>query len=96
MLTHIVCWKYKADTTAEQQAEHIAKLQNLKNIIEEVIDLKAGADVLHLERSFDTALVATYADRAALDAYNVHPAHQEVVAFGREIAEKVVSVDFTE
>ena len=96
MLTHIVCWKYKADTTAEQQAEHITKLQNLKNIIEEVIDLKAGADVLHLERSFDTALVATYADRAALDAYNVHPAHQEVVAFGREIAEKVVSVDFTE
>jgi uncharacterized protein (DUF4213/DUF364 family) len=96
MLTHIVCWKYKADTTTEQQAEHIAKLQNLKNIIEEVIDLKAGADVLHLERSFDTALVATYADRAALEAYNIHPAHQEVVAFGREIAEKVVSVDFTE
>lgn len=96
MLTHIVCWKYKAETTAEQQAEHIAKLKNLKNIIEEVIDLKAGADVLRLDRSFDTALVATYADRAALDAYNVHPAHQEVVAFGREIAEKVVSVDFTE
>jgi len=96
MLTHIVCWKYKAETTAEQQAEHIAKLQNLKNVIEEVIDLKAGADVLRLDRSFDTALVATYADREALDAYNVHPAHQEVVAFGREIAEKVVSVDFTE
>lgn len=94
MLTHIVCWKYKTGTTAAQQAEHIAKLQNLKNIIEEVIELNAGADVLHLERSFDTALVATYADRAALDAYNVHPAHQEVVAFGREIAEKVVSVDF--
>lgn len=94
MLTHIVCWKYRAGTSAAQQAEHIAKLQNLKNIIEEVVDLKAGADVLHLERSFDTALVATYADRAALEAYNVHPEHQKVVAFGREIAEKVVSVDF--
>jgi uncharacterized protein (DUF4213/DUF364 family) len=96
MLTHIVCWKYKPETTAEQQAEHIAMLKNLPNLIEEVIDLKAGADVLHLDRSFDTALVATYADRAALDAYNVHPEHQKVVAFGREIAEKVVSVDFTE
>lgn len=96
MLTHIVCWKYKAETTAEQQAEHIAKLQNLKNIIEEVIDLKAGADVLHLDRSFNTALVATYADREALDAYNVHPEHQKVVAFGREIAEKIVSVDFVD
>jgi hypothetical protein len=94
MLTHIVCFKYKPETTAEQQAEHIAKIKNLPSIIEKVITLNAGADVLHLDRSFDTGLVATYADRAALDAYNVHPSHQEVVAFGREIAEKVVSVDF--
>lgn len=94
MLTHIVCWKYKTETTVEQQAEHIAKLRNLKHIIKEVIDLKAGADVLHLERSFDTGLVATYADRHALEAYNIHPEHQKVVAFGREIAEKIVSVDF--
>ena len=60
----------------------------MPGIIEEVITLSAGADVLHLDRSFDTGLVATYADHAALDAYNVHPSHPEVVAFGREIAEK--------
>lgn len=96
MLIHIVCWKYKTEISEEKRAEHRAKLANLKNTISEVIDLKVGADVLHLDRSFDTGLVATYADRAALDAYNVHPEHQKVVRLGREIAEKVVSVDFIE
>jgi hypothetical protein len=39
-------------------------------------------------------LVAVYPDMAALDAYTVHPAHQEVAALGKQIAVKVVSVDF--
>lgn len=94
MLTHIVCWKYKSETTADQRAEHIAKLRNLPNVIAGILTFNVGADVLHLERSFDTGLVATYVDRAALDAYDVHPEHKEVQAIGRQIAEKVVSVDF--
>jgi len=96
MLTHIVCWKYKPETTPEQRAEHIAKLKNLPNVIPDILSFNVGADVLHLERSFDTGLVATYADLEALDAYTVHLAHQEVANLGKQIAEKVVSVDFFE
>ena len=96
MLTHIVCWKYKAETSEEMRDEHRAQLKSLKFLIPEVLDLRIGADILHLERSFDTALIATYADRDALDIYNAHPEHQKVVALGKEIAEKVISVDFTE
>ncbi len=94
MLTHIVCWKYKPETTEEQRAEHIAKLRNLPSVIPEVLIFNVGADVLHLARSFDTGLVAAYADRDALEIYDAHPAHKEVQAIGRQIAEKVVSVDF--
>jgi len=94
MLTHIVCWKYKPETTAQQRDEHIARLRALTGIIPEIISLEVGADILHLDRSFDTGMSSTFADRAALDVYTVHPDHQIVVAFGREIAEKVVSVDF--
>lgn len=94
MLTHIVCWKYKTETTPEQRAEHIKRLKELPNLIPNVLSFNVGSDILNLDRSFDTGLVATYADRAALDAYNVHPDHQEVVAIGRSISEKVVSVDF--
>lgn len=94
MLTHIVCWKYKPETTESERENHRAKLRNLANVIPEILNSSVGADVLHLERSFDTGLVATYANRAALDRYDAHPEHKAVQAIGRQIAERVVSVDF--
>jgi hypothetical protein len=96
MLTHIVCWKYKPETTEEQRAEHIAKLRALPGGIPNILSFSVGRDILHLERSFDTGLVATYPDRTALDVYTDHPQHQEVAALGKQIAEKVVSVDFVD
>lgn len=94
MLTHIVCWKYKAETTEEEIEIHISKLKDLPNVISNISRFDVGRDILHLERSFDTGLVATYPDREALDAYTDHPDHREVAAFGKQIAERVVSVDF--
>ena len=94
MLTHIVCWKYKPETTEEQRADHIARLLFLPDVIPNITSFSVGRDILHLDRSFDTGLVAVYPDKAALDFYNDHPQHQEVAALGKQIAEKVVSVDF--
>lgn len=94
MLTHIVCWKYKPETTEEQKETHLAKLKNLPNVIPNIISFNLGFDILHLERSFDLGLVAVYPDREALDFYTIHAEHQQVVAFGKLIAERVVSVDF--
>ncbi len=94
MLTHIVCWKYKPETTAEERAEHVSKLRALPDLIPNIINFDVGSDVLHLERSYDTGLVAVYTDLAALEAYTIDPEHQKVAALGKEIAERVVSVDF--
>ena len=94
MLTHIVCWKYKKETSEQEIEAHISKLKNLPDVISNILSFNVGRDLLHLERSFDTGLVATYPDREALDAYTVHPDHAEVAAMGKRIAERVVSVDF--
>ena len=94
MLTHIVCWKYKAETSDAEREEHVAKLRALPNVIPNILSFTVGRDILHLERSFDTGLVAVYPDRDALDFYTVHPEHQKVAALGKLIAERVVSVDF--
>ena len=94
MLTHIVCWKYKPGTSAEQRADHIARLRALPSFIPNIVSFEVGSDILHLERSFDTGLVAVYPDREALDAYTDHPEHLKVAALGKEIADRVVSVDF--
>lgn len=94
MLTHIVCWKYKIETDIATREKHIAALRALPGVIVNIVSFEVGADILHLERSFDTGLVAVFPDREALEAYNVHPSHQEVVMIGKKIAERVVSVDF--
>jgi hypothetical protein len=94
MFIHIVCWKYKPGTGAEIREQHIARLRALAGIIPNILSFSVGSDILHLDRSFDTGLVATYPGREEYDHYNDHPEHQLVAAMGREIAEKVISVDF--
>ena len=94
MLIHIVCWKYKPETEARTRDEHRTKLRALPSMIANIASFDVGADILHLERSFDTGLVAHFPDREALDHYNDHAQHKKVAALGKQIAEKVVSVDF--
>jgi len=94
MLTHIVVWKYKAEIEPAQREAHVNQLRALAGIIAEVETLSIGFDVLHLPRSYDTGLVATFRDRAGLEAYTVHPEHVKAANFGRSISEHVASVDF--
>ena len=94
MLTHVVIWKYRADVDEGVRSEHVKLLARLESLIDDVESLSVGFDVLNLPRSFDTGLVAQFRDRAALEAYTVHPEHIKVVAFGSQISEQVASVDF--
>ncbi|HJQ30655.1 MAG TPA: Dabb family protein [Pyrinomonadaceae bacterium] len=94
MLTHIVVWKYKPEVDEGQRREHVERLRALVGIITEIQSFAVGRDVLQLPRSYHTGLVATFRDRAALDAYTVHPEHAAVADLGRSISEHVVSVDF--
>jgi hypothetical protein len=96
MLTHIVVWKYRADIEQAVREEHVALLRRLPSVIPEVVGFSIGFDVLNLPRSYDTGLVATFRDRAALDAYTIHPEHIVAADFGRGISENVVSVDFVD
>ena len=93
MLTHIVVWKYRDDVEQFAREEHVNLLRNLGRIIPEVQSLSVGFDSLFLPRSYDTGLVAVFEDRAALDAYTIHPEHVKVAEFGRSISEHVASVD---
>lgn len=94
MLTHIVIWKYRADVSEEERRTHVEMLRSLPPVIPEVESFQAGFDVLGLPRSYDTGLVSTFRDRAALDAYSNHPEHLKVADYGRRISESIASVDF--
>jgi hypothetical protein len=94
MLTHIVVWKYRADVSPATREEHVAGLRSVNGVVPGIESFSVGFDTLHLARSYDTGLVAVFRDRAALDAYTVHPDHVKVADFGRGLSEHVASVDF--
>lgn len=94
MLTHIVIWKYREDVEQEVREAHVNMLRSLAAVITDLKSLDVGFDVLKLPRSYHTGLVATFRDRAGLEAYTVHPEHIKAADFGRNISEHVASVDF--
>jgi stress responsive alpha/beta barrel protein len=94
MLTHIVIWKYRADVEQAVREDHVAMLRSLANVIPEIETLSVGFDTLLLPRSYNTGLVATFQNRAGLEAYTIHPEHIKVAALGKSISEHVASVDF--
>ena len=93
MLIHIVCFKYKPEIDASARTHPRARLAALSDI-DGVVDLKVGEDVIRSARSFDTGLVITFRDRAALDAYQINRRHVPVAQFGAANCVSVVSVDF--
>jgi hypothetical protein len=93
MLVHIVCWRYKPEIDEPARDDHRSRLRALTSVIPDIVSFDVGKDVLHLERSFDTGLVAVFEDMAALERYTDHAEHQKVAALGKEISQQVVSVD---
>jgi hypothetical protein len=94
MLTHIVVWKYRADTSQTIREDHRSQLRSLSDIVPGIESLSVGFDTLHSPRSYDTGLVAIFRDRSVLDAYAVHPDHVKVVEYGHSITETMAKVDF--
>ena len=93
MLTHLVCFKYKPDTSEAQRTDHLARLKRLASL-GGVVDLKVGRDVVGSARSYDAGLVVLFPDRAALDAYSKDPQHLPVVQLAASLCDHIVAVDF--
>ena len=67
---------------------------NMRGKIDGLLELRAGADVLKSERSYDLGLVCVFRDRAAFDAYQTHPVHQPVRKKMHEVRQSSVACDF--
>ncbi len=93
MLVHMVCFKYKPEIGQAERARHRERLAALEDM-DGILDLRVGQDVVGSARSYDTGLVITFADRAALDAYQTNPRHVPVAQAGVAASEHIVAVDF--
>jgi len=94
MLTHVVLFKFKPDTS-ETDIQHAADLLvKLPDSIDEIRSFRVGRDIVRSERSYDLALISEFADLEAMQSYQVHPEHQKVVAFLKTVTCSIAVVDF--
>ena len=92
-MIHIVSFKYKPEVGGATRTEHRVQLRALADI-DGIVELKVGEDVVRSARSYDTGLVITFRDRAALEAYAKNPRHVPVAQLGVANCESIVAVDF--
>ena len=93
MITHVVCFRL-TDRSPGNVRKVCEVLEGLRGRIPVLRSLSVGADVIRSPRSWDVALVAKFDSLADLEAYQVHPAHQEVVRFLDTVREGTVAVDY--
>lgn len=98
MIRHIVMWKLKDNAegaTREQNALKLKeKLEGCRGIVPGILHLEVGIATPGLESSYDVVLISDFADKAALDAYQVHPTHEAIKGFVVAVREARQAVDF--
>lgn len=95
MIRHLVAWKLATadpEARASQAQKMSTDLMALRGAVPEIIDIVVGPDVVG-GGNWDVALVADFADRAALEAYLTHPDHLAVVTYVRSVVSDRVAVD---
>lgn len=85
MIRHIVLWSFKAEAEGASRQENIARaaelLRQCKQCVPGIVEFEVAVATDGLESNVDLALNSLFTDRAALDAYQVHPDHEKVKAY---------------
>lgn len=99
MIKHLVFWKLKDRVQGNEKTTNAQlikeKLEALKGQIPGLLELEVGIDFVQGPASADVVLYSVFETREALDAYQVHPAHEAAKGFiqgvtsGRQVVDYV-------
>mgnify|MGYP002700097309 FL=1 len=99
MVKHIVLWTLHAHAKGNTQQQNAqlakAKLESLKEIIPQVIDIEVGINLAGEGSSVDICLYSTFKDETDLKAYQAHPEHQKVLPFMSAIKAERHVIDYS-
>ncbi len=98
MVKHIVLWKVvdshgSLDKTKVLQ-EIKSRIEGMKGVVPQIRELEVGIDFNGSAAAYDVALYSVFDDQASLDAYQVHPAHEEVKKFVGAVTTDRAVVDY--
>jgi hypothetical protein len=86
--------KFRLDVENEDIEALEKSLNELPNAIVEIYTYEFGRNVVRSDRSYDFALVSSFANVEALERYQRHPDHLKVVEMLKNKCEKIITVDF--
>ena len=91
MIRHIVMWKFRPGTEAEQ-TRFLEGLRSLQGVIPQLLRSEVAVNVG--EGNSDAVLVSEFESLEALDTYKNDPRHKAVSALCKSIREDRVAVDY--
>jgi hypothetical protein len=98
VIRHVVMWKLKESAEGATRAENVVKfkalLESCRDLVPGTHHFEVGIAGPGLESTFDLTLISDFADKAALDAYQVHPGHLAIKPFAKAVSESRQCVDY--
>ena len=91
MIRHIVMWKFRPGTEAEQKA-FLEGLRGLQGVMPQLKRSEVAVNVG--QGNYDAVLVSEFESLEALDAYKNDPRHKAVSALCKSIRTDRVAVDY--
>ena len=91
MIRHIVMWKFRPGTEAEQ-AKFLEGLRGLQGVVPQLKRSEVAVNVG--EGNYDAVLVSEFKSLEALDQYKNDPRHKAVSALCKSIRTDRVAVDY--
>ena len=99
MIVHIVFWKLhetglNGKSKEENAHEMKRRFAGLMGVIPGLTRIEVGVDLLHTADSVDVCLYTEFESMAALDAYQPHPAHKEIIGFLKDVRYERRVIDY--
>ncbi len=98
MLKHIVMWRFVDGAANKSRVEHARyikeHLEALVGVVPDIISMEVGVNENPSATGYDAVLISTFENSEALGRYKIHPAHQTVAAYCKEVCELRADVDY--
>ncbi len=89
MVIHTFAFRWKPGVTEEQRQRVVDAIRGLQGRIPGLMETWVGVNFSPRSQGYELGGVMKFADRAALEAYGGHPAHQELLAWLMPLIEAV-------
>jgi hypothetical protein len=94
MFIHMFSFRWKPGVTEQQKQRVLEEVTALQPQIPGILDSAAGFNSSPRAQGYEFGGFMKFADRAAFDAYNAHPVHEQLLIWLLPLIEPI-EVDFT-